>query len=136
MPLTYFLIDVTVINSYKIPNTLLGNPSSMGVHAPTHKDFRKKLVDELSEHNEQMTRPPPCLVPATETNSAPIRIHQMINLKECKQCAFCKVEENKRTAFQRVKRKLSSELSTSPARSPSYISTDLLRLRSLRDAYM
>ena len=60
-PLWHFLLDTTIVNSYKIINTTELRPYTELRKHGSHKLFRMELIQELYDHSERIAKPFPGL---------------------------------------------------------------------------
>ena len=111
-PLWYFLLDTTIVNSYKITHCLLVRPFGEPQDHNSHKAFRKDLATGLFEHSERHGQPPSSVKTlATLVHPAAPRDHGglvRLGLK-ARYCEVCKRAGRK--GKQATPRKALTELS-------------------------
>ena len=111
-PLWYFLVDTTVCNCFKLANSSRIKPCTDQWESIPHKDFRRKLANQLFEASERPPRTKALdTALALKVRHLPHRHHpQIVRLVgEKKNCGAC--VHYGRKAVQGRKRKVFAELS-------------------------
>ena len=65
-PLWHFLLNTTLVNSYKIINTTELRPYAELRKHESHQRFRMNLIQKLYDHSERITNPPEGVQPHTK----------------------------------------------------------------------